>query len=531
MRSNGAIGEVQRPSSALYLRRIFDRFEDCREPCYRHPGGDLRYCDLHAGVLGLLSRFAAFGLAADIQRPVLIWGHKDHRYVIAYWACLLSGRALVPVEPETPLERVRQIAATSNACAVVIADTADCGGAVENLELLLPILRVLDGEIDSNHGARLDTLVSTAGIRDDAVAYIMFSSGTLGQPKGIQVTYANLVDFIGWLDVLLPEAASFRAVSGNIRYCFDVSLFELWAAWVHRLPMTALDHANFANSTAYIQRLKEARVALWVSTPSIVRLYLKNKRFNGAMLPDCKTFVFCGEPLTKVIVRDLFARFPGCRVVNTYGPTECTVAVTGVDIQESHLESEHELPIGYARPGTRLELAAGLEEQGAGGEIHIRGRSVGRGYVGLPEKQAAAFPESQLYRTGDWGWQAEDGLWYFKGRIDREVKIQGLRIDLDDVETHIRNRAGVEDVVVGVFTLDGQPRGLKAFVVGPETAEDLCKLSEELAEELPHYLVPKFWHAGFETRLNNNSKLDRQAVLGDTTVSAVRYVHAHQADT
>jgi D-alanine--poly(phosphoribitol) ligase subunit 1 len=531
MRSIGAIGEVQRSSAAVHLKEIFDRFENCPGLCYRRPGGDLRFCDLHARVLDLLRRLVASGVPAGSHLPILVWGHKDHRYIIAYWACLLSGRALVPIEPETPLERIKQIAATSDACAILVADADDRGGAIESLDDHLPVVRVGDRvpPVDP-HGWDLEMLLPTSAIRDDDVAYIMFSSGTLGQPKGIQVTYANLLDFIGWLDVLLPDAGSFRAVSGNIRYCFDVSLFEVWTAWLHRLPITALDHADFANSTAYIQRLAQDKVSLWVSTPSIVRLFLKNKRFNASTLPECKTFLFCGEPLTKVIVRDLFERFPGCRVVNTYGPTECTVAVTSVDISDSHLESDHELPIGYARPGTRLEHPANIEGQEAGGEIHIRGRSVGCGYMGLPEKQKAAFPESQLYRTGDWGWQAEDGLWYFKGRIDREVKIQGLRIDLDDVEAHIRNKPGVEDAVVGVFMLDGQPRALTAFVVGPQTAEDLRVLAEQLTEELPYYLVPKFWHAGFETRLNNNSKLDRQAVLVDTTASAVRYVHTHQAD-
>ncbi|WP_050577782.1 AMP-binding protein [Sinorhizobium meliloti] len=530
MRSIGAIGEVQTTSAAEHLKTVFDRFENSPEPCYRHSGGDLRFSDLYVRVLELLRHFVVAGVPADTPLPVLIWGHKDHRYLIAYWACLLSGRALVPVEPETPLERIKQIAATSNACVILIADAADRGGMVESLSHSLPVIRIGDGGPEVAPQSRPDTLLRTEAIRDDDVAYIMFSSGTLGQPKGIQVTYANLVDFIRWLDVLLPEAASFLAVSGNIRYCFDVSLFEIWTAWLHRLPITALDHADFANSTTYIQRLAQDRVSLWVSTPSIVRLFLRNRRFNAATLPDCKTFLFCGEPLTKVIVRELFERFPGCRIVNTYGPTECTVAVTSVDIADSHLEAEHELPIGYARAGTRLEHPANIEGQEPGGEILIRGRSVGRGYMGLPEKQKSAFPEDQLYRTGDWGWQADDGLWYFKGRIDREVKIQGLRIDLDDVEAHIRNKAGVEDAVVGVFMLDGQPRALQAFVVGPQTAGDLRKLADLLAEELPHYLVPKFWHAGFETKLNNNSKLDRQAVLADTTVSAVRYVHAQQAD-
>jgi D-alanine--poly(phosphoribitol) ligase subunit 1 len=521
-------GDGQKPAAASRLRAIFADFEACTRVCYRHPAGDLRFSDLYEQVLALLDRLFSVSKA---RSPVLIWGHKDRRYLVAYWACLIGGRALVPVEPETPLDRIRQIALACNAGAILIAASNDNSPPeLWNLDPSFPAIEI-EADIASrrtDHARRLSAS-ATAAIADDDIAYIMFSSGTLGQPKGIQVTYANLVDFIDWLDLLLPEAAAFSAVSGNIRYCFDVSLFEIWTSWLHRLPMTALDHADVANSTGFIRRLAADKVSLWVSTPSIVRLFLKNRRFGADTLPDCKTFVFCGEPLTKAIVSDLFQRFPGCRVINTYGPTECTVAVTSVDITHAHLLADHELPIGYARAATNLEHSSGADGSDAAQEIYIRGASVGRGYIGLPERQTYAFPEIDLYRTGDWGWKAVDGLWYFKGRIDREVKIQGVRIALDDVEAHIRGQAGVEEVVVSVFSLDDQPRALNAYVLGPQTADELRLLATQLSEQLPHYLVPRFWYAGFQVTLNKNSKLDRNAIVEAGAQAAARHVHSSAA--
>lgn len=522
--------ETFQPTMEERLRAIFERFTGETGASYRYVGGELSYAELYRRAVNLRHDLASGPLAGSERPPVLIWGHKDHRYMIAYWACLIGGWALVPVEPETPVERVRQIASACGAGALLIADTDTRIEA--QISDLVSVVHIV-GEGDSTSLSLNDTTcpVPAVGVNPHDVAYIMFSSGTLGQPKGIQVSYANLIDFIDWLDVLLPEAAMWHGVSGNIRFCFDVSLFEIWTAWLHLLPVTALDHADLVNSSGLIQRMAVGRVSLWVSTPSIIRLFLKNPRFTGEALPDCRTFLFCGEPLTKTIVRQLFDRFPACRVVNTYGPTECTVAVTGVDITEAHLMDTHELPIGYARPGTVLEhldqAEAGAEEgcEPLAGEIYIRGLSVGNGYINLPKKQATAFPKLGLYRTGDWGYRAKDGLWYFKGRIDREVKIQGVRVDLDEVEKHVRSLEGVEDAVVSVFSLDGQPRALNAFVLGPHSEADLQAIAERLSTELPSYLVPRFWYANFEVKLNNNSKLDRKEVITSAGKARAHYVH------
>lgn len=513
------------------LHQIFARFADEPGPSYHHSGGDLSYADLHTRAALLRHQLATGPLGGTERPPVLIWGHKDYRYVIAYWACLLGGWALVPVESDTPVERVRQIAETCGAGALLIADSTL--GIEAEITDLLPVVRVDDG--GSTALAATDEAVSRppyVGSGPEDVAYIMFSSGTLGQPKGIRVTYANLVDFIDWIAVLLPEAKTWQGVTGNIRYCFDVSLFEIWTAWLHLLPVSALDHFELSNSNRLIRKLAADRVSFWVSTPSIVRLFLKNKRFNGENLPFCGTFLFCGEPLTKTIVQQLFARFPGCRVVNTYGPTECTVAVTSIDITEAHLADVDDLPIGNVRPGTVLEHSthaktrAKVNEGKAAREIYIRGASVGSGYVDLPDKQARAFPETGLYRTGDWGYCTPCGVWYFKGRMDRETKIQGVRIDLNDVENSLRALDSIEDAVVSVYSLGGQNRALNAFVLGPDSAAELQALAEQLAVELPSYLVPRFWYADFAVKLNNNSKLDHKEVLAAAGTAQARYVHS-----
>lgn len=510
-----AAGADDAPAAAELLWQIYARFEGREEVAYRTAEGMLTFAALHQAAAALVTRLRALP-DADLRRPVIIRGHKDLRYPIAYWACLLAGMPLVPVEPDTPRERLRQIAGHCGAAAMVSAvDEADAAATSATAATNLPVIAV------NPRACPTDTPRPDPGVSADDVAYIMFSSGTLGRPKGIQVSYANLVDFIGWLDALLPDAHGF-AVSGNIRYCFDVSLFEIWTSWTRLLPITALDHADFAASTSYIRRLAADGVGLWVSTPSITRILLSNQRFNATTLPALRIFVFCGEVLTKALVRELWSRFPGCRVINTYGPTECTVAVTSVEITEAHMQGEGDLPIGYARSGTSLRAvpAAG------GSEIEIRGASVGHGYLNLPEKQARAFPEPACYRTGDRGRVGSDGLWFFAGRLDREVKIQGMRIDLDEVEAHIRRQPDIVDVAVDIFLLKGEPRAINAYVIGVTDVTCLARLADTLARELPHYLVPRFWYGGFAADLNNNSKLDRSRLAEAAASAACRHVHA-----
>lgn len=358
--------------------------------------------------------------------------------------------------------------------------------------------------------------------------YIMFSSGTSGEPKGIRISYGNVVDFLQWLKNLFFDFGPIEAISGNVRFCFDVSLFEIWSSWLLGRPISALDHREFINSRKYIERFRKHRLTTWISTPTMVQRYLADPHFHERDIPTLNTFLFCGEVLPKSVVNELWTRFRDCRVFNTYGPTECTVAVTGVRILPSHVASISELPIGYARPGTQLELMP-RQPGDARGEIMIQGAAVSPGYLHCPEKQAHSFPAPQTYRTGDWGHVDDQGLWYFEGRQDREHKIQGFRIDLNDVEACIRRIPGVIDVLVDVQCLKGEPRWLRAFVLGPLSVSDLQAMARSMALELPSYLVPRFWYALLDSALDQNGKRKVPEIDPAANQIGVRFVYNHDS--
>lgn len=482
------------------LAGIHAGFAGLFTPACLHEADALSFDDLHG-------RSAA--LAADLagsRAPVMIRGHKHPSYLVAYWACLLAARPLIPIEPDLPVQRIRDVAAKAGVGLMLEAgqDTAlagdpgvpvrDITGYVERREFVAPVAR--DG---------------------GETAYIMFSSGTSGQPKGIRVSYDNLTGFIDWLRDDLLKDTPLRAVTGNVRYCFDVSLFEIWTSWLRRIPVSVLDHRDFINSRKYIDRYAAHEAGLWISTPSVLQFYMRDKQFNGVNLPDLRLFLFCGEVLPKQLVIALRGRFPGARVINTYGPTECTVAVTSVEITQAHLADEKTLPIGTPRKGCALVLE--------NGQITIEGAPVGPGYVELPERQEAAFPRRGAYRTGDIGYRGADGLWYFQGRADREIKLQGVRIDLNEIEAQICALPGVEVAIVAPHMLRGSYRALNAYVGGVDSADGLASLARTMAIDLPSCMVPRFWFGCRNFQFNHNTKLDRSTFIAAAHAEELRYVH------
>ncbi|PQV56037.1 D-alanine--poly(phosphoribitol) ligase subunit 1 [Defluviimonas denitrificans] len=482
----------------LSLRAVFDRFAGHTGLAYWHEDGQLSYRDLHNAASRLAARLAGNG-----SGPVLIHGHKDRRFLIAYWACLLSGRTIVPVELDQRSERIRQIARVSGATLALFAAPGSLPGRVGDL----PAWPV-EIEAPAPGWVHVDGIASDAApvlpeIRDTAAAYVLFSSGTTGQPKGIAISYGNLADFADWAGTLLAGMDPTGCISGNVRYCFDVSLFEMWFAWLSLRPIVAPDHRDIFNIRKHLDRYRDHKLTTWVSTPALALHWLKDRRFDAGTLPDLHTMLFCGEVLTKSLVETLWSRFPGLRIINTYGPTECTVAVTSIEIRPEHLADSRPLPIGPPRTGTRLRrasAASGLDE------LIIEGKSVGLGYLGDPERQASAFPAAATYRTGDWGDCDGMGNWFFAGRKDREIKLNGYRIDLNILEAALRGIDGVKDAVV-----DLHPNGkqLRAFLLGPTGRDALLAIGRRLGRDMAPHMVPKLWYGADGFEMNANSKLDR----------------------
>ncbi|QMV15001.1 AMP-binding protein [Vibrio spartinae] len=509
------------------LFAVFSAFRTSEGMAYHHVDGDLSYRQLFDAAVALAEQLNTSN--TDESEAVLIYGHKNCRYLIAYWACILAGRIFVPVEPENSTERLRQIIASAQATLILDAHNFDMDNS--RLDTLGVSCLVVEPETGYSGTENEQKLVDLLSVRNVSQAtdtmYIMFSSGTTGQPKGIAVSYANVADLVMWLEHAFPVDGS---VSGNIRYCFDVSLYELWLAWINLKPISALDHHEFINTRKYIGRHQDYGVTTWVSTPTITRYYLKDRQFCASQLPHLSHFIFCGEVLSKEMVVQLWERFPGCRVTNTYGPTECTVAVTATDILPVHVHNGQPLPLGRVRPGSEIRIDR-IQEHGRG-EIIIRGDAVGPGYICAPAKQQARFSVDPVdgvreYRTGDIG-SLDGDMLYFWGRGDRECKIQGYRIDLNEVEAYLRQLDEIKEVFVEPWFRKDDLQGIRAFVL-PEQESDFQQLAAGMADNFPSYMVPRFWYAIEDDVLNLNSKLDRRSVSDKALKKGNCYVFKYDA--
>ena len=243
------------------------------------------------------------------------------------------------------------------------------------------------------------------------------------------------------------------------------------------------------------------------------------------LLGSLETFLFCGETLPLACARELAHRFPEARILNTYGPTESTVAVTAVKVTDEMLACEEPLPVGSPRPGTRLRIvdAAGSEvPRGAWGEVVIEGDTVAAGYFGRPDLTAVAFGEVVLdgkrvrtYRTGDEGMLDAAGMLHYRGRLDAQVKMSGYRIELGEIEAQRRRIAHVRAAAVVAVERDGRVHHIAAFVVSgaPRPAGDFragLTLKEELKQVLPHYMVPRTIRFIDALPQTPNGKVDRR---------------------
>ena len=437
--------------------------------------------------------------------PVIVLGHKEPELLIAFLGVVKSGHPYVPVENNLPPQRLQRIVDVSGAPLILTPES------IAGLTVAAPT-------IPAKTSRRRPT--------SDAPYYIMFTSGSTGEPKGVVLTHGCLESFLNWM--LTEQAPPAGEVFLNqVPYSFDVSMMDTHVSLLTGGTIFSVTRDDVARPKRLHEAFARSGLTIWVSTPSFAQLCLVQRSFNADLLPSLRRFWFCGETLPPEVASQLLDRFPGAEVWNTYGPTEATVATTSIRVDRALLARYSPLPIGYPMPGSRVVV---LDEQrrelppGERGEIVIAGPNVSPGYLGRPDLNARAFFDldgQPAYRTGDWG-RAQDGLLFCEGRMDNQIKLHGHRVELGDIEANLRALAGVRDAVVLPIMWEGHPDALSAFVVmaerGPESEFDLGnRLRSQLAERVPPYMLPRQFSFLDSFPMNANGKADRKK-LAETLV-------------
>ena len=306
-------------------------------------------------------------------------------------------------------------------------------------------------------------------------------------------------------------------------FSFDLSVMDLYTSLCTGGTLKSIDKELQSDFKGLMEYLKDANINYWVSTPSFVDLCFTEPLFNGEILSDIKKFLFCGEKLTKETAAEIFERFKNAEIINTYGPTEATVAVTSIKIEKEMLNISRDLPIGVPKLGTELRVIdESLKEVDPPqkGELMIVGDTVSLGYFNDEEKTSKVFSELEIngktvraYRTGDEGYIEENGNYYITGRIDQQIKLHGYRIELGDIEQNLLKIDGISGAAVVPKESEGRIKHLVAFIVKKGSSGDFSErklVKTELKNMLPSYMVPKKIEFVSTLPLTGNGKLDRK---------------------
>ena len=468
-------------------------------------------------------------LAAHIDRlglpdksPVVVFGGQEYEMLATFVALTKSGHAYIPIDSHSALERVAAIVEVAEPSLIIAINDFPLA------DVTAPIFSAEQVQTAFREGASYEL---SHPVQGDDNYYIIFTSGTTGKPKGVQISHNNLLSFTNWMITDKEFATPARPqMLAQPPYSFDLSVMY-WA------PTLALGGTLFALPSAVTQDFKQLfetilslPIAIWTSTPSFADMALLSDDFNSQKLPQLTHFYFDGEELTVKTAQKLRDRFPQARIINAYGPTEATVALSAVAVTDEMLQNCKRLPIGYTKadsPTFVIDEEGQKVPNGQQGEIIVCGPAVSKGYLNNPEKTAEAFFEFEglpAYHTGDVGSMTDEGLLLYGGRMDFQIKFNGFRIELEDVSQNLNKSKYVESAVaVPRYNKDHKVQNLLAYVILKDgVAEqfereiDITKaIKEDLQDIMMSYMMPSKFLYRETLPLTPNGKIDIKGLISE----------------
>lgn len=463
---------------------------------------DYSYKDLFQAIGAISSQIDEY---KGSSRPIMVLGKNDFLTLASMLAVSKTGRAYIPIDAHTPLERVEMIVNASKPSLILTTSPEE-----EDLKKLLghTLSISYQGQADFDW-EQVDLRKSVSGNDSN---YIIYTSGTTGIPKGVEVTHDNLASFTDWMNQDFQKIKQNHFLEQAL-YSFDLSIFSIYPCLTTGGTLVSLSRDETTNFKRLFERINNSEINTWISTPSFVDICLLDPSFVAEKHPELQQFIFCGEELTVKTAKKLLERFPNAAVYNTYGPTEATGAISQLLLTPELLQGLDRIPLGYAKPGVEVKIMDG--------ELIIVGDSVAKAYFENPEKTKQAFFEitnQKAYHSGDAGSIDADGLLHYQGRLDFQVKFNGFRIELQDIEAHLLRIEAVEKAIVLPKT-DPQHKviGLVAVLKTSQKFENKAEeraysksLKAELLKSIMDYMLPTHYVFVNDFPLNANGKIDRK---------------------
>jgi len=506
-------------------RRCNDTATDFTLPCLHQPAwswarshpdrvairdgtGPCTYAELDAWSDELAARLEEAGVAQGDRVAIAL--HKDATIAASALATLKIGAAYVPVDPDWPAARIEHVISEVKARALFVAPAWD-------VNVIDPLVTRIEPAALRCSCGRSPRRASVCA--NDALAYIMYTSGSTGRPKGV------MIDHRGAMNTLQDINRRFGVGSGDVilgvsAFNFDLSVYDLFGALEAGATVTYPDPEHAHDPRHWIDCIERCHVTIWNSVPALMKLLLEAALLEGVTLPTLRVILLSGDKIP-LDLPDLAKKVaPRAEVWSLGGATEASIWSIAYRIGnvDPHWTT---IPYGYPLANQAWHV---LDESGdpcprwVPGDLHIGGLELALGYWENEELTARAFQQhptlGRLYRTGDIGRYTDDGCIEWLGRSDLQLKIQGHRIELEEIEAILRQSPGIfEAAVCAAQGPQGQPYLLGHVVWKVGEARDPRDLEREIGLMLPAHMVPRRWRVWEKLPLSANGKIDRRQLL------------------
>lgn len=451
------------------------------------------------------------------KSPVIIFGGQQFEMLVMFLGAIKAGHPYIPVDDCSDPSRVVQI--NSVAKPALILNWSD----ITNFGVDTP--QVTKEELTTVLASENNIYDSNQSVGPDDNFYIIFTSGTTGTPKGVQISTNNILDFSQWAEKEFNYSDKMNMLL-QAPFSFDLSVFDIYPGLMSGATLNIVDKDTTKNFGKLQEAILNSDFNTWVSTPSFFEMCLLFRGFDEEHMPQLNKFIFCGEELTHATAKKLLKKFPSAEVYNTYGPTENTVAITSVKIDEVALEQYDRLPIGYLKSNMEHKINGAIDEKTGRmtGELLVSGPDVSKGYLNNPVQTEKAFEQidgKTFYHTGDMISEGENGLLYYHGRTDFQIKMHGYRIELEEVDSLLGNLKQVkQSCTVPLYNNKKQVSKMIACIVledeyGEDDQSDLVSdIKDSLKETTMEYMIPNVLKFVDELPISKNGKIDRKTLIG-----------------